>query len=46
MRTAATTEEKRLRSLADDHYRNARRLARRLVAAEDELRRLKKERNQ
>ena len=34
-------EVKRLKSLAADHFRNSRRLAHRLVIAEDELRRLK-----
>lgn len=41
MNDRPSQEEQRLRMLAGDHYRNARRLAERLVAAEDELRRLK-----
>lgn len=37
-------EHQRMKSLAADHYRNARRLAAHLVAAEEELRKMKKER--
>lgn len=46
MTDADKRERQRLKSLAADHSRNSQRLAHRLVAAEDELRRLKKERSQ
>jgi hypothetical protein len=36
-------EEKRLKSLARDHFRNSRKLALRLVLAEMELAKMKKE---
>jgi len=44
MNAPLTPAERRYRELADSHFRNSVRLARRLVAAEGELRQLKKER--